>query len=395
MTQRDHARILIYSPDTFGLGRLRRCLAVANALAGQFKGLFVLIISGTQVPTAMGLRARVDFVKIPSVIKLYDGQYTSMGEHIDLRDTLAIRRTIIRNTAESFDPDLMIVDDELCGLAPEIHDTLEMLKSRDCKITLALPDLIDTTLEQRKVWKRTKVVTAIDRIYDHIWIYGAQRFARPLEEVDAPAKLLSKVTYTGYLRRNIPRRSSTFEPPFTNPYILVTTDDSDAGADLMDWMLTAYEHDATLPHPCLLVLNPLLPAAKRKIIRGRTARMENVRVIEFEEGTASLMPGAVGVVTTPEYDAFCQLLSFDKRAILVPQNAGRPSQENRAARAAELKLARTIAPAEARDPYLLAEALHAFPTNPLPSRSGCADMLTGLETICSQIGQYIKHPAQI
>ncbi len=163
----------------------------------------------------------------------------------------------------------------------------------------------------------------------------------------------------------------------------------------MDWVLAAYEHDATLPHPCLLVLNPLFPAAQRKIIRRRAVRMENVRVIDFEEGSASLMPGAVGVVTAPEYDAFCQVLSFDKRAILVPQDPGRPGQASRAARAAELNLARTLSVLEASDPYLLAKALHDFPTRPLPSQSSCAEMLNGLETVCAEIEHYIKRPATV
>ncbi len=394
MSQRDHARILIYSHDSFGLGRLRRCLAVANSLVGQFKGLFVLIISGAQVPTGMGLRARVDFVKIPSVIKLYDGQYTSMEEHIDLRDTLAIRQTIIRNTAESFDPDLMIVDDEPFGLTPEIQETLELLKRRGCPIALALPDLVEQSIEQNQVLNRAEVFEAIDALYDQIWVYGAETFAKPFEHLDAPKKLLGKMTYVGYLQRNIPRGYATLDLPFTNPYILVSADDSERGSELMDWMLTAYENDATLPHPALLVLSPLLPAARRKVIRGRAIRLDNVRVLDFEEGSTALMPGAVGVVTTAGYDAFCQMLSFDKRVIFVTADADQDCQDVRAGLAAERGLAHMLTGAQMRDPKVLAQALHAFPNRPLPSQSGAAEMLGGLETICAKVEHHIKRPAE-
>ena len=34
MPGRDHKRILIYSHDTFGLGHLRRCRAIAHSLVG-------------------------------------------------------------------------------------------------------------------------------------------------------------------------------------------------------------------------------------------------------------------------------------------------------------------------------------------------------------------------
>ena len=298
MKQRDHARILIYSHDTYGLSRTRRCLAVANALVGQFKGLFVLIISGAQVPSGMGLRARVDFVKIPSVIKLYDGHYTSMEEHIDLRDTLAMRQSIVRNTAEAFDPDLMIVDGAPLGPAPEIEDTVEHLRGRGCTIVMALADLLDVDDATELDLITTDALQAIDRLYDQIWVYGDSRFADPFSALDVPPSLAAKVTSAGYLRRNIPRGFATLDLPFTNPYILITTDDSDDDPEVLDCVLTAYETDRTLPHPALLLLSPLLPAADRKVIRGRASRLENVRLMDFEEGSGALMPGAVGIVTT-------------------------------------------------------------------------------------------------
>lgn len=392
MSQRDHARILIYSHDSFGLGRLRRCLAVANALVGQFKGLFVLIISGAQVPTGMGLRARVDFVKIPSVIKLYDGQYTSMEEHIDLRDTMAIRQTIIQNTATSFEPDLMIVDDEPFGLNPEIGETIELLKQRGCSIALALPDLIDPTQNGDAGADHSKTFEAINALYDQIWIYGDETFARPFEKLKAPRQLSSKIIYTGYLRRNIPRGYATLDLPFTNPYILVTGDDSDRGAELIDWVLTAYENDGTLPHPALLVLSPLLPTAEGKVIRGRAVRLDNVRVIDFDEGSTALMPGAVGVVTSAGYDAFCQMLSFDKRVIFVTTGDDEGCRDARAQRAGELNLAQVLSADEAGDPVKLARALHAFPNRPLPSQRGAPDLLGGFETICEKVEPFTSRP---
>ncbi len=393
MTRRDHARILIYSHDTFGLGRLRQCVTVANSLVGQFKGISILIISGSQVPSGMGLRARVDFVKIPSIIKLYDGQYTSMSEHIDMRDTLAIRRTIVRNTAESFDPDVFIVDYEPFGLTTEIQETVEFLKSRKCSLVFALPDIIDATAEQRAEWQRDKVLETIAELYDSIWVYGTKDVVEPFKELDPPEGFMNHVTYTGYLKRNIPRPSGIAEHPFTNPYILVTANDSDPGCALADWVLTAYEHDATLPHPALLVLGPLTPTTDKKVIRGRAARFENVHIIEFDERIAGLMSGAVGVVAAPEYDTFCQVLSFDKRAIFVPQCAAGSTQRTRAERAADLNLASMLTPEEARNRSALAKALHELPIRPLPSKAGSAKVMGGIEAIYEEIQRHLNEPA--
>ena len=97
MTERlDGARMLIYSHDTFGLGHLRRCQAIAHALVEQYKGLSIIILSGSPIIGSFDFRARVDFVRVPGVIKLYNGEYTSLALHIDIQQTLAIRASIIR-----------------------------------------------------------------------------------------------------------------------------------------------------------------------------------------------------------------------------------------------------------------------------------------------------------
>ena len=63
-------RVLIYSHDTFGLGHLRRCLTIAHALVDQNKDMSVIILTGSPIIGSFNFRARVDFVRIPGVIKL-------------------------------------------------------------------------------------------------------------------------------------------------------------------------------------------------------------------------------------------------------------------------------------------------------------------------------------
>src|SRR5581483_6036249 len=102
-------RILIYSHDTMGLGHLRRCRAIAHALVERDKDLAVLILSGSPIIGSFDFKARVDFVRMPGVIKLRNGEYTSLNLHIDIEETLALRASIVKHTAEIFDPDLFIV----------------------------------------------------------------------------------------------------------------------------------------------------------------------------------------------------------------------------------------------------------------------------------------------
>ena len=87
----DHSRILIYSHDSFGLGHLRRCRAIAHALVERDAQMSVLILSGSPIIGSYEFGARVDFVRIPGVIKLSNGEYTSLSLKIDLEETLAMR----------------------------------------------------------------------------------------------------------------------------------------------------------------------------------------------------------------------------------------------------------------------------------------------------------------
>src|SRR6185437_16743324 len=94
--RRDHKRALIYSHDTFGLGHLRRCRAIAHSLVEANPSLSVLILSGSPIIGSFDFRSRVDFVRIPGVIKLRNGEYVSLNLHIDIEETLALRSSIIR-----------------------------------------------------------------------------------------------------------------------------------------------------------------------------------------------------------------------------------------------------------------------------------------------------------
>ena len=126
--RRDHKRVLIYSHDSFGLGHLRRCRAIAHSLVEADSSASVLILSGSPIIGSFDFRSRVDFVRIPGVIKLRNGEYVSLNLHIDIEETLAMRSSIIRHTADIFDPDLLIVDKEPLGLRGEVRPTLDLLR---------------------------------------------------------------------------------------------------------------------------------------------------------------------------------------------------------------------------------------------------------------------------
>ena len=193
----------MYSHDTFGLGHLRRCRTIAHSLVEDFRGLNVLIISGATIAGAFDYRARVDFVKIPSVIKLRNGEYTSMERHVDLHETLKMRQSIIRPTAETFQPDIFIVDKEPMGLRGEVEETLSYLKTRGTTLILGLREVMDAPDLLDAEWKRNDVLRKIGMLYDMIWVYGPPEFYDPLTGLDVPANVRAKMKFVGFLQRGL------------------------------------------------------------------------------------------------------------------------------------------------------------------------------------------------
>src|SRR5436190_11908010 len=297
------ARILIYSHDTFGLGHLRRCRAIAHALVEHDKELSVLILSGSPIIGSFDFRARVDFVRVPGVIKLRNGDYTPLKLHLDIAETLLMRASIIQHTAEIFDPDVFIVDKEPVGLRGEVAPTLKSLKRRGTRLVLGLRDVMDEPRLLEPEWRRKKAMPALRELYDEIWVYGLPQICDPLEGIALPPRVRQKMVYTGYLHREVPAQPglARFPEIANRPFLLVTTGGGGDGEALIDWVLRAYEHDRLLPYPALLVLGPFMAGEQQAEFMERASKLKRVEAITFHKQMESLVAGAAGVVAMGGY----------------------------------------------------------------------------------------------
>jgi predicted glycosyltransferase len=376
-------RILIYSHDTMGLGHLRRCRALAHSLVEHNKDLSVLILSGSPIIGSFDFRSRVDFVRVPGVIKLRDGDYTSLNLHIDISQTLAIRGSIIRHTAEAFAPDLFLVDKEPLGLRGEVADTLSMLKAKGVPLVLGLRDVMDDPALLEPEWKRKKVVPALRDLYDEIWVYGLPQICDPLAGIALPRSVKRKISYTGYLRRWVgPNAQDVTKHTPDEPYVLVTTGGGGDGDALIDWVLRAYESaEKSLPHPALFVLGPFMQTERQNEFLHRAKQLKRVRAITFDTNLEAMMEGAAGVIAMGGYNTFCEILSFDKRALIVPRTAPRLEQFIRAQRASELGLVRMLPDDGKRDARAMVTALRALAAQKAPSSVVVPGLLDGLNSV--------------
>ena len=79
-------RVLIYSHDTYGLGHLRRCRVIAQALVAHRPDISILIVAGSPVVGSFSFPPQVDFIRVPGVVKLGADTYAPSNPGLSLED---------------------------------------------------------------------------------------------------------------------------------------------------------------------------------------------------------------------------------------------------------------------------------------------------------------------
>ncbi len=389
-------RVLIYSHDSFGLGHVSRCRTIANALVEADESVSVLILSGSPMIGSYEFHSGIDFVRVPGVVKQLSGEYDSANLRVGVEHTMEMRTRIIRDTADIFRPDLFIVDKEPLGLRGEVGPALHLLKERGTPLVLGLRDVMDDPTALAQEWERKKIVPALRDLYDEIWIYGLPQINKPLTGIDVPPSVRHKMVYTGYLHRELPLHADIPHEieEIDCPFILVTSGGGGDGEDLVDWVLAAYEHDPNIPYGAVIVFGPFMSATARESFKERAAKFKNIRTLTFTNNLGALMQRAAGVVAMGGYNTFCEILSFDKRAIIVPRTKPRLEQFIRARAARNIGLIEMLdADGEkGRDPQAMATALRQLPQQGLPSDVVVPGLLDGLGNVWRLVAKQLMNP---
>jgi predicted glycosyltransferase len=377
-------RVLIYSHDTFGLGHLRRSRAIANAIVAREPDTSVVIISGSPVIGNFEFGSGVDYIRIPGVTKLPDGDYRCLNLNVSLDEAVRLRQSLILQAAKSFQPDVFIVDKEPTGFRGEVLPALDYLQGSGCRLVLGVRDVMDEPALLVPEWERKDAKDALIRYYDEIWVYGLRDVYQPLAALGLPPDVEQRITYTGYLRREVPPTPSLNRYPkiTKQPFILVTTGGGGDGDDLIDWVISAYEADPDIEMPALVLFGPFIDRDKRSSFVERISRQPKLDVFSFDTKIERLMQKAEAIVAMGGYNTFCEVLSFDKRTLIVPRTRPRLEQYIRAVEAERLGLVRMLSDhREPRTPERMAAALRGLSSQPRPSEVVIPGLLDGLDRV--------------
>jgi len=176
--------------------------------------------------------------------------------------------------------------------------------------------------------------------------------------------------------------------------LLITPGGGGDGQALVDWVLRAYQHDPALPYNALIVLGPFMAPELQAEFLERANGLPRVHALTFDAHIESLMAGAEGIVAMGGYNIFCEILSFDKRALIVPRTKPRREQLMRAERAEALGLVKMLVDDGDRDARVMATALRHLPQQGRPSDVIVPGLLDGLENLNRRIDHWLAKPAR-
>jgi predicted glycosyltransferase len=386
----------LYSHDLKGLGHVRRNLLVAQAFTGAPVGATCLLITGTHVACAFRAPAGLDFVTLPSFQREQDESYRSRELRVPLPELVQLRSSTIQSVLREFDPDVLVVDCAPRGEFRELDRTFEYLRSTGrTRCVFGMRDVLRDPAYLQREWIEAGNAEAVLDYYDHVWIYGDPRVFDAVHEYAFPAGVAAKVRYTGYLDQrarlqlvqdaDVNAAEGLALPP--DRLVLCLAGGGQDGGRLAEAFL-----QARLPAETngLLVTGPFMPPEVRGRLRELAAHNRRVRVVEFLIEPGLLIRHADRVIAMGGYNTVCEVLSFEKPALIVPRVNPRREQIIRAERMRNLGLIDVLGPDELR-PESVSEWL-ARDRKP-PQVHGRIDF-RGLERIPQFLAELLAVPAR-
>jgi predicted glycosyltransferase len=328
--------IVMYSHDTYGLGHIRRTMAIASRLRSRQTN--VLILTGSPIAGRFSFPEQIDFVRIPGMIKKTNEEYRPLSIKIDPKQALDIRKNIITATVKTFQPELFIVDKEPLGLKNEILPTLRWLErcQPGTKTVLGLRDIMDDAGTIKKSWKKKNIYKILDKYYSEIWAYGIRDFYDPIEEYNIPDGIRQKIYFTGYIPRAVIKRKEAvrekqrYKIGEEEKLVVVTTGGGGDGYPVMDTYLSMLERNSRMcSFKSILITGPFMPKDKRSDVFRRAKRL-GVIVFHFYRQMEKILAAADLVISMGGYNTLCELMSQKTVSLLIPRETPRMEQTLRA-----------------------------------------------------------------
>jgi predicted glycosyltransferase len=365
-------RVATYSPGMVGFGHIRRNASIAQALrSSALRPAIVMIAEAWQAGT-LPMPAGVDCVTLPSLRKEADGLFTPRFVDISEHDLVALRSCVIRGAMKGFEPDVLIVDHLPLGAAGELAATLKLLRGRGrTRCVLGLRDVLQDRDTVRRMWSGRAHLEAVRECYDAIWVYGDPGVYDLVREYGVLDEFADRVRYAGYLdqrpRLELARPWKETRPsrsPARRLALCVVGGGQDGDA-LADAFIRA---DLPADMAGVVVTGPYMAEENRARLTRAMHGRPRMQLIDFLADPIALVERADRVIAMGGYNTVCEVLSFEKHALIVPRVRPGCEQWIRAERMHDLGLLSVLHP-DRLTPGALSDWLASDLGPPPPTRS--------------------------
>src|SRR5436190_2725041 len=192
-------RFLFYSHDGLGLGHTRRHIAVASALTEIAPSASVLLATGADDMTRIGLPPHIEVLKLPGLRKLSNETYGPRRLQIPADEIRSLRAELLLAAVKTYRPAVTLVDKHPFGAKGEFREALEYIRRSEGRAVLGLRDVLDTPETVAKEWGTHRLLDQIASYYDEVLIYGEQAVFDPVAAYRFPATAAERARFCGYV----------------------------------------------------------------------------------------------------------------------------------------------------------------------------------------------------
>ena len=337
-------KVFLYSHDTYGLGHLRRNLAIAEHLLARKPAFAVRLLTGSPVIGSWTLPDGLDVTALEPVVKTGVETYAPRNSNLPFSLVKAYREALILRAVIQERPDILLVDHAPAGMNAELLSTLAFIRREmpGTQLILGLRDILDSPETVREIWRDQGIIPLMEHLYDHILVYGSSALFDVVEEYGVPAHVAAKFSYCGYVSR--PTKRAALAATDRPPTVLVTAGGGEDGYFLMEAYLKALTKMPPGRARSRIVTGPLMSAGQREALNALAAADLDVEITASTTDLPILLEHADLVIAMGGYNTCVEIVASGKPAILVPRAAPRAEQKMRAAMFERLGLAWSLDP---------------------------------------------------
>lgn len=320
-------RFIFYSHDGFGLGHIRRNLALSVALADLCPQAGVLLACGAEGVESFAVPRGVDLLRLPGLRKLGNDRYVPRRLPLEASELVSLRAGLLASAVEHFRPDVLLADKHPIGVDGELLTALRLLRREGGRAALGLRDVLDDPEETAGDWRNAGLGDRVAEFHHLVLVYGAPEILSPLSPGLLPLPVTGRVRFCGYVVGSVPGPAPPDLPNGDRrPLVLATVGGGEDGLPLLEAFVEACRG---APWRGAVVGGPQMEASQWARLQARSdeAGLFSYRAVRHLDGW---FPEVDALVCMGGYNTLLEAVSCGTPTVCVPRTRPRREQLIRA-----------------------------------------------------------------